>query len=296
MNARLLKGYNLPILLSGMLVTAILSLSIHVVMLQVLNIPYPSVKIHAPTADFLSKTVLSILAFIYLAQFAAPALARQSRAVQCGILFAIWMGLLETTRGAFMEGYCTDAFTYAFATKIPELLPPLIVAAVVVSSSGWLDTAWKKVAAALALGALLKFVLVPLSAFALKAPLASLAFLAPQGEWCQLPYGLNVLIPAYLTFIEPTLACVTAAALVWPRLSGNITLRIVQFIVLIVSLNKILLASFVYMLYAHLPPLTALASMGQFALESLLLAAGIGLTWAWVSRRDVPAQLQKVPA
>ncbi|MEO5932985.1 MAG: hypothetical protein ABIQ08_05465 [Duganella sp.] len=123
----LLKERRLPILLAGMLVTAVLSLSVHAVMLQGLHIPPPSVAINAPVLNFLYKNLLSVFALIYLAQLGSPILERHSWLARSAILFVIWMGLNEDLfRGAFMDGYCTNAFTYAFATQIPKLLPPLI--------------------------------------------------------------------------------------------------------------------------------------------------------------------------
>ena len=101
----LLKERRLPILLVGMLVTAVLSLSVHAVMLQALHIPVPSVAINAPVLNFLYKNILSIVALIYLAQLANPILERYSWLAGSAILFAIWMGLNEDLfRGAFMDG------------------------------------------------------------------------------------------------------------------------------------------------------------------------------------------------
>lgn len=281
----LLKERSLPILLAGMLLTAVLSLSVHAVMLQALHIPMPSVAINAPVLNFLYKNLLSVFALIYLAQLGNPMLERFSWLARSAILFAIWMGLNEDLfRGAFMDGYCTDAYTYAFAAQVPKLSAMLIVAALVAGISPRLVNFWKKTMAALLLSALWKFVLVPLSAYAFKAPLESLAFLAPQAEWCHLPYGANVLVPAYLSFVEPTLACFAAVALVWAQLSRDFMTKLLQFVVLILLLKKLLFAPFVYMMYAQLPPLTALGSMGQFSLEALVLALGAGLTWSIAAR------------
>lgn len=288
MSTSLLKDRNLPVLLTGMLLTAVVSLSVHAVMLQGLDIPFPSVAIDAPVASFVSGSFLNVLALIYLAQLAAPTLEKHTWIGRTGILFVVWMGLNEALfRGAFMEGYCTEAFTYAFVTKFMKLLPSLVVAALVASMSTRLVHFWQKAAAALVLGAFWKFALAPAVAIAFKAPLAALAFLAPQSEWCQLPYGANVLIPAYLSFIEPTLACAAAVALVSARLSRTPMIRLLQFILLVLLLKKMLLAPFIYMIYANLPPLTALGSMGQFTLEALCLALGSGLTWSIAGRGKI---------
>ena len=47
------------------------------------------------------------------------------------------------------------------------------------------------------------------------------------------PYGWRVLIPAYITYAEPVIACMCIAFLVWERLSAKVGLRILQFLSLI---------------------------------------------------------------
>ena len=285
MNFSSLKCRSWPVLFAGMLITAVVSLSIHAVMLQVLNIPFPSVTIDAPISNFLTKNLLSVLALIYLCQLATPALQKSSWLARSAIFFVIWMGLSEELfRAAFMAGYCTNAYTYAFVSHLPTILSPLVMTLIVVRVAGLLDNFWKRAGAAVIISVFAKFVLVPVIAYAFKAPMEAIASLAPQGEWCELPYGPNVLIPAYLTYIEPTLACFAAAMLVWEQLPGRTLAKLCQFAVLVLLLKRLLFAPFVYMMYAHLPPLTALASMGQFALETLFLALGAGLTWS-VSRQ-----------
>ena len=113
----------------------------------------------------------------------------------------------------------------------------------------------------------------------------SIAGLAPQSEWCTLPYGLNVLLPAYLTFIEPVLGCLAAVALVWNRLSTSPPLRFVQFTVLVLAIKNQLLTPFVYAAVAKIPAIDALASEGQFALEAAVLALLTAATWHWSTKR-----------
>lgn len=54
---------------------------------------------------------------------------------------------------------------------------------------------------------------------------------------------------------------------------------------LILALKKPLLAAVFYAIYMPLPPMTALASMGQFTLEVAVLGLGMAMCWQYVSRR-----------
>jgi len=99
------------------------------------------------------------------------------------------------------------------------------------------------------------------------------------------PYGWNVEIPAYLTFIEPVIACFVIVYNVWNNLSSRPWIRSLQFIVLIMAIRGVLLSPFINVFYADLPPLTAIASMGQFSLEGLTLAALTVGTFVWARRR-----------
>jgi hypothetical protein len=268
-------------LILGILLTGFLSLSLHAVMLQLLGIPYPSVAIDAPLAKFISSSVLGLLGLIYLAELSLPALATRSFAVRSGVIFVLGTALTESLfRGPFMEGYCSDSLAWAFISNLPKMLSAALLAVAVVAVTPRLPRFWQKVLAAAILGALSMYVLKPLIGALSKAPLEALSFMS-HAEWCELPYGANVLVPAYLSFIEPVLAAVAAAALVWDRLSGRPLVRLLQFALLILLIKRQLLAAFIYMAYSGTPPLSGLASMGQFSLEALALALLAGLTWAW---------------
>jgi hypothetical protein len=277
---------SIPKLIVGILLTGILSLSLHAFMLQQLGIPYPSVAIDAPLAKFISSSVLGVLGLIYLYELSLPALAKRSFAFRCGVIFVLGSALSEALfRGPFMEGYCSDSLAYAFIANVPKMLSAALLAVLVVAVTPRLPKFWHKAIAAVVLGAISAFALKPLIAALSKAPLEALAFMS-HAEWCELPYGANVLIPAYLSFIEPVLAVLATAALVWNRLSSKPVARLLQFALLVLLIKRQLLAAFIYMAYSGTPPLTGLASMGQFSLEALALALLGGLSWAWARQRS----------
>jgi hypothetical protein len=88
------------------------------------------------------------------------------------------------------------------------------------------------------------------------------------------------MIPAYLTFAEPVIACAVIAYLVWPRLPSPPALRIASFVLLILFMDTMVLRTFVFSFYIEAPIGIALLSESQFLLEFLTLAALTGLVWA----------------
>jgi hypothetical protein len=81
--------------------------------------------------------------------------------------------------------------------------------------------------------------------------------------------------------LEPALACLAGAALVWDQLSRSRGLRFAQFTLLILLIKNALITPFVYAVLSKGPYLSALASDGQFALEAVALALLTGITWEW---------------
>ena len=141
---------------------------------------------------------------------------------------------------------------------------------------------WTKVAAAVTIAGVTAYLVTPLARSVLQPALNYISDLAPQSEWCKLPYGVNVLVPAYLSFSEPVVACFLAAALAWSGFSAARTGRYLQFSLLILAVKSQLITPFVYAAFAKTSVSSALASEGQFALEALVLALVTAISWNWV--------------
>lgn len=269
----------------GLMMTLIVSLSVHVVMLQVIGVPFPDLSVITPFFIYLAKA-LATLGLIYLWQAASPSL-RPSFLGRCAALFLFQTMVNENLiRGPFMQGYCTEAFVFAFVGSLKGNLAAAVSSALIVATAAKLSQPWHKVLAALIITALALYAVTPLIGLVMAPVMASLAQLAHQREWCSLPYGANVLIPAYLTFAEPVLACVLAAVLAWDRLAPGFYQRLGQFTLLIVMIRYQLLLPFAYALFAKIPALAAFISESQFALEAVALGLGVGLTLEWSRRSD----------
>lgn len=268
----------------GVLITGICALSVHAIMLQVIGVPFPDLSVVTVPYRFVIRAAQT-LGLLVLWQYASKTVDR-SFLKQWGLLFLITAMLTEDlVRGPFMEGYCTHAWVFAFTSNMPKLLSLAVICAIIVAVTPRLRAMWQKTIAAIVLAAFAMFALSPLLGMAFAPVMKSIANLAPQSEWCTLPYGPNVLIPAYLSFVEPTLACMAAGLLTWHRLFMSRGMRFVQFSLIILAIKNQLLAPFFYAALAKAPFPASLTSEGQFALEALVLAILTGVTMEWSTRR-----------
>jgi hypothetical protein len=98
---------------------------------------------------------------------------------------------------------------------------------------------------------------------------------------------MHVLIPAYLTYVEPVIAALLIAALVWDNLSSRAPLRILQFTLLLLLIRHHLFALAIYPFYTKASTTTALLSMGQFTLETITLSLMTTLTWRFATQPTI---------
>ncbi|MBE5320779.1 hypothetical protein IM793_16540 [Pedobacter sp. MR2016-19] len=266
----------------GIVLSTILSLSVHTVMLQKMNVPFPDLSVITMPYKFVIRifSVFGLLFFWHL----ADKKVNGSFVKKWAILFLIDAMLTESLfRGPFMDGYCTNSLGFMLINNIPKLFTIAIICGLVVFTAPKLNNVLYKFLAAIALAAVFMFAINPLSAAAWKPVMEKISYLAPTGEWCKLPYGPDVLIPAYISFIEPVLACMEMAMLILNQLTPVKWLRLLLFALLVVTINYQLLMPFFYVLKHKGPFISNLASEGQFALESIVLAITTGLTWQWSS-------------
>jgi len=253
-------------------------------MLQVFDVPYPSAQISSPLPDIVNNAIAAWVTIWLFAQLRRT-WPRRSRAVHAGIVFLLLCGLNETLRGWFMNGYCTGAQGWLFFAimAVPVMLLYAATAAAAALVERFAKPRRMFHCAALAVSVLIGLVGFPLVSWGKGAAFAAFGDMVAGGGWCQLPYGMNVLAPAYLTFVEPAVACLMCCALASPFLCKNRAGRIVQFTLLTLALKKQLFMALFYALYAPLPFGAALLSMGQFSLEAAVLGAATALSWAYAS-------------
>lgn len=265
--------------------TAVLSLSVHAVMLQVFDVPYPSESISSPLPDIVNYAIASWASLWFFTRM-RRAWPGHSPAFHAAILFVLFCGLNETLRGWFMNAYCTTS-EHGWLFFALVALPKTIFYAATALLAALVDRVFKgrgqRRIAMLAMPLCLGLAAHPWVSWGQAALSTRFAYLMAGGGWCQLPYGMNVLVPAYLTFVEPALACLVLAAFAAPFLCRDWKGRAVQFTLLTLALKKQLFMAFFYAIYAPLPFVSALASMGQFSLEAAVLGFATALSWACAS-------------
>jgi hypothetical protein len=180
-----------------------------------------------------------------------------------------------------MDGYCTNSIGFMLISNIPKLLTIAITCGLVVFTAPRLNNVLYKFLAAIVISALFMFAVSPLIGAAWKPVADKIAYLAPTGEWCKLPYGLDVLIPAYISFMEPVLSCVVMAILILNQLSKIKWLKYLLFALIVVAVKYQLLMPVFYVILHKGTFITNLASEGQFALETIVLSLSAALTFEW---------------
>ena len=280
----LLENVSLPKLSIGMLITCVCALGIHALMIQTLGVAYPGIKIDAPIPQFISREFFPALALIFLSNLLQEKMKDRHFIFRCVFLFLLFTMVQESFfRVPFMNGYCSNSLLFNFIKNIPKMLPVLALSTFVIAITPYSQNFLKKAGAALLLAALNLFILTPIFAYLFEGILRSLQFLSHPG-WCELPYGWNVLIPAYVSFVEPVLASMAVAALIWNKLSEKPIARVFQFVLLIMIIRRHLFFWAVYMAYSGQPAMIGLASAGQFTLEAFILGLLTALTWKWAQQ------------
>ena len=266
-----------PWILIGAILTGFFALTVHVVMLEWLHVPYPHGYPEWGLLPFLPEAALSLatVCFWWLCSDRLSALTVPTR---CATLFLLLVMLREQLiRKPTMESVVTTAWTHSFVGNIPFLFPFLVLACLVATITPRLATSSQRIGSAI-LFAVLAFVLAgPLFDAAFRPVVASVAFLE-HGEVCV--HGPCVEIPAYLTFAEPVSAAFVVIALVWDRLSPGRCLRVAQFVLLLMIMDMSFFRPLVYGLAGPAGFWPGMLSMGQFWLEHLVLALGTAATWA----------------
>lgn len=248
----------------------VVSLSIHVVMLQVLWVPYPYPK-GLGRLGMLYPLSQSI-GLIALAATALPWLRRFPVAIRgpiVGMLFATMNGIV---RNALMGGFTTNDFGGGVAGFVHDGLLDLILGTLAVAAVSHLRNIALRLLAALALTAASVFVLNPVLATQL-APIIAWSAQHTRPDVYLVPYGPNVLVPSYLLFGETVVACLLARFVItlrdvaWDR-SG-----------LIRYIGLVLLVRGTGVMMFGWGPIIGMLSVSQFFFQDLAMALLIHLVW-----------------
>lgn len=267
----------------AIVLTLVLALGVHVVMTEVLGIPFPSAPIDAPIAQYISRGALHVLGIVYLNFLIKPALSGRSWLTRWVVVYAIASSLAETLRATLMQGYCTNAVAFSVISELPSYVAEFILVGAVIIFDRFMQNPVRSLVGAALLGAISYFLINP-EMLRLSEYLSSILSSMQNEEWCKEPYGWDVKLPAFVTFIEPAFGAFAAVFLSWDRLPKKTVTKVIAFTVMILMIKRNLLIAPIYMMWSGTPPLTGLVSAGQFSLEFIALGLLTSCSWIWIMR------------
>lgn len=267
---------NLLALLGAIAVIVVVSLSMHVVMLQVLWVPYPYPKglgrlgLLYPLAKSIGLIALTAAALPWLSRFHIVA-----RGPIIGLLFATMNGIV---RNAIMPGFVTSDFAGAVAGFVQEALLDLILGALAVVAVTIIRNSALRIVTALVLTALSIFTLNPALA-SLLTPLIAWSETHTHADVYLVPYGTKVLVPSYLLFTETVIACLVARFVVTFRDAMWDQTGLIRYVALVLFVRGTFAMMFGW------GPVIGILSVSQFFFQDLVMALLIHVTWARFTRQ-----------
>jgi len=268
------------ILFFGFSITLFISLSIHIVMLQVIGVGFPDHS-PVPTIPKLLNNWFSVLALFTFYYLAKERLSKRSVAIQTLIVFAIYAMIKESLiRANVMEGVVTTSRLFPFIRSVPGLLNYFLLALIVVLTNRFLHKKWQLIIVSILATAFIRLVIEPLTGSVFNPVIASYSYLAHDAIY-QMPYGWQVMIPAYLTFAEPVLAAFLILYFIWEKIAVKNFYKIVLTGILISLMKGTLLPLFIYTPFMKSDLASAIVSEAQFTLEFLALGMLAAFFWGW---------------
>lgn len=261
---------NLPALAGAVAAITVVSLSIHVVMLQVLWVPYPypngigRLGLLYPLAQSIGLVALAASASAWLGRF--PVVVRGAI---IGLLFATMNGIV---RNALMAGFTTTDFGGGVAGFVQGALLDLILGIFAVGAVSIVRNTALRIVVAVALTAASIFVLNPLLA-SLLAPITAWSDQHTRPDVYLVPYRANILVPSYLLFAETVIACLVARFVVTFRIAPWDRTGLIRYVALILFVRGTIAITFGW------GPIIGMLSVSQFFFQDLAMAVLIHLAW-----------------
>ncbi|KJV36551.1 hypothetical protein [Luteibacter yeojuensis] len=272
-----------PLLLVGAVLTGVVALSVHVVMLQVIGIPYPALGA-IPKWLLSCNGVTSYIAVVVLALLAAKPTPLAAAWVRWLLLTVAYLMIRETLRAGIMEGVVTTTYAKPLLGVLPNIVLGLVVCGIATVAADRLPRWAAVVFGTAAMYAVATWLVRPYLMAPLTAWIGSLGL--PEGdEVYKAPYGFHVLLPAYLTFAEAVLGAFVACRLAWR--SGRYALAgfAVAMTFLVPFLHATALLPVWLAIVGPLPWWEGFLSAFQFSLEHAVLGLGAAFAWWWAVPR-----------
>lgn len=253
-------------------VIAAAALSIHVVMLQVIGVPYPDMA--GIGSIGLVLVVLRLIALVLLYRLALPVMGRLPFLTRIIALALLDTAITGNMRGAVMAAVVTADPIFPSITLAAQLTESVVLATLIIGSAKAVRGPVGIVAAGFALAGVKVFAIGPVA----QAAIGRLG-IPPSPELYRPPYGIYVLAWSYVSFLESVAAVLVVAALVHGRLAMRPSVALLQYTALILLLRGTLVMQLLFPWFMHSDPLRAALSTSQFFLQDIALA--VMASWAW---------------
>jgi hypothetical protein len=257
-----------------------ISLSIHVVMLQVLWVPYPDTSrigrlgLFYPLAQSLGLVALAAALLPWLRRFHPAA-----RGPIVGLLFATMNGVL---RNALMAGFATTDFRGSVGGFVQQGLFDLLLGTLAFAVVLAVRSTAVRLAAAVILAGVGTFWLNPALA-SLLGPLLAWSARHVRPDVYVVPYGPIILVPSYLLFAETVIACLLARYVITLRPAAWDPHGLFRYVGLVLLVRGVWVMMFVW------GPIIGMLSVSQFFFQDLVMVLLIQLAWqrlGWHSASD----------
>jgi hypothetical protein len=256
--------------LPALIAIAIVSLSIHVVMLQGLGVAHPDFSSVGLTG--LLVVVGQNLALLILYRLFRRALPGLKPVAGIALILLADMVVTDQFRLAVMSAVTTASLAFPAIVLLASLAGSLVLALLVVAMARYLRGPLTQSVGAVAITAISTFLVQP-GLDRLVGPLSGLA----RPEIYTEPYGPGVLSVSYALFTLTVAATFAVVAIVAPLLSRRALVNLAQTMVLLLLLRGMLIAQLVFPWLMHGGPASAALGISQFFLQDVVM---IGLVWA----------------
>ena len=266
---------NWTLLLPLLILSGILSLSAHVLILYS-GIPFPGDYPHLGWVPFADLAV-QLFAMTLLYRLAYPSFEGKRWFARSTLLFLLVATVQERLlRAPLIDTFATTAFRYSVLTDSKALIAVFLASTAIAFLDKHLTSRWVQAALSLSLAGVLVFLVAPLVNAGYAHLLARFDYLSHPGLYT-FPYPWQLNVPAYITFIEPTVSAAIIYSLVRRRLAKQVIPNLLEFALLMAAIRYALLGPLLYPLVTHkLTRTLAVASKGQFLLEALTLGVTVG--------------------
>lgn len=283
-----LTARNLVILAVGLVITAFLALGSHDLAIAHLGIPYPSDGDVPPWARFLGQ-VVRLGAMVYVCRLARWYLDKRSTVLAATIFGLLIVLLQETLRVIVVDNIVSDGWidlrwVHLLMNRLPNALLSFYSGAIAVVIARKIGSdRHVRLLIAIAVASAIGYFGLLLALTAVSDLITAALQLTEVPEVHTMPYGIYVYKYIYGMFIEPTISSFALIYLLWPALNGSKPRRIAIFVFLMLLMRGRVIATGLFSFWIKDSWALAFAAEGQFFIETLILAALTGLTWAAIT-------------